>query len=79
MIETAIQRARLENESAIVWKLVDRRPRKEIAAEHGTTVARVSEIYNRLVRALSKLSDEPLPGEREECPLLYPETWLKEN
>ena len=77
MIETAIQRARLENESAIVWELVDRRPRKEIATEHGVTVARISGIYNRLVHALRTLSDEPLPGEQEECPLLYPEKWSR--
>lgn len=77
MIETAIQRARLENESAIVWELVDRRPRKEIATEHGVTVARISGIYNRLVHALRTLSDEPLPGEKEECPLLYPEKWSR--
>ena len=75
VIETAIQRARLENESAIVWELVDRRPRREVAAEHGTTVARVTEIYKRLVHAIGVLSDEPLPDEEESCPLFYPERW----
>lgn len=75
IVELAIANAK--ETSGIFRDYLEGRTLREIAEKHGTTTWRALEVVKNVKREIAKLSDEPLEGEKEECPLLYPEKWSR--
>lgn len=58
-------------EREILWKLIYRISRDEIAKSYGISNKEVLRLKKKLEVELSRLSDSPVKGEIESCPLLF--------
>lgn len=60
-----------EKEREILWKLIYKASRDEITNSYGISYKEVLRIKKKLEVELSRLSDSPVKGEVESCPLLF--------
>lgn len=60
-----------EKEREILWKLIYRISRDEISKSYGISNKEVLRLKKKLEVELSRLSDAPVKGEIESCPLLF--------
>ena len=60
-----------DKEREILWKLIYRISRDEIAKSYGISNKEVLKLKKKLEVELSRLSDAPVKGEVESCPLLF--------
>lgn len=58
-------------EREILWKLIYKTSRDEIVKSYGISHKEVSRLKKKLEVELSRLSEVPVKGEIESCPLLY--------
>lgn len=58
-------------EREILWKLIYKTSRDEIVKSYGISNKEVLRLKKKLEVELSRLSDAPVKGEVESCPLLY--------
>lgn len=73
LFELATRKARLTDfEIDLVKKCVSgEQTRETLAKEYGVTVYRIEQLIRATTIELCKLSDEPVKGETESCPLLF--------